>query len=451
MSGETSSGIGKYQIHTFGCQMNVHDSEHLAGILESLGYYPAPEENDADIILLNTCSVRDKADQKLFAKLGRVGALKRSRPDLIIGVCGCIAQRDGERLFGRAPFVDIVLGTRAISRLPVMLAELRQKRETGGGGVSFVEEVDQPGESAVYVRTSRVVAYVTIMEGCDNFCSYCIVPFVRGREISRPAGSVIGEVERLAREGYMEIHLLGQNVNSYCDADSGFDFAGLLERVAQLDAIKRIRFITSHPKDFTEKVARVMTDYQNICKAIHLPPQSGCDTVLRRMNRNYSRTDYLDKIRILKKYINNIHVSGDFIAGFPGETEDDFKESLTLISEVGFSQLFTFIYSPRPGTAASKLMDDVPRGIKVERLQRMQRLQEGIQDAKHHKMVDSVVEVLVEGESAKGGMQLSGRTEGNIVVNFPGDKEMIGKLIDVKITSAGTYSLKGEAVPNSQP
>jgi tRNA-2-methylthio-N6-dimethylallyladenosine synthase len=444
MNANADISTGRYYIHTFGCQMNVHDSEQLAGVLESLGYRRARDEREADIILLNTCSVREKADQKLFTKLGRVGALKRSLPELIVVVCGCIAQRDGERLFERAPFLDIVLGTRAISRLPILLQELRQRREAGGGGVSFVEIADGLGDPTVFVRGSRVVSYVTIMQGCDNFCSYCIVPYVRGREASRPADDIVEEVGRLAQDGFVEVQLLGQNVNSYLDPVSGTDFYGLLERVAGVDGISRIRFITSHPKDFNETIAQVMAEHENICNAIHLPPQSGSDSVLERMNRGYSREEYLNKVQVLKNYINNVSVSGDFIAGFPGESECDFKETLGLIEQVGFSQLFTFVYSPRPGTAAAKLADDVPREVKVERLQRMQSLQEKIQSESHRGMIGTVEEVLVEGESARGGRQLCGRTDGNLVVNFEGSKELIGRLVPIKITSTGTYSLTGE-------
>ncbi|HUX06126.1 MAG TPA: tRNA (N6-isopentenyl adenosine(37)-C2)-methylthiotransferase MiaB [Acidobacteriota bacterium] len=438
-----TTATGRYYIHTFGCQMNVHDSEHLAGVLETLGYQAAECEEEADVIFLNTCSVREKADQKLFTKLGRVRLLKRSNPDLIVGVSGCIAQREGERLFDRAPHTDIVLGTRAISRLPVLLQEFKQKRESGGGGVSFVELEGNLSDSAIFVRGSKAVAYVTIMEGCDNFCSYCIVPHVRGREISRPAGNILEEVRRLAENGYVEIQLLGQNVNSYNDENSGMDFAGLLDNVARISGIDRIRFITSHPKDFTEGVAEVMARHDNICNAIHLPPQSGSDSILKAMNRKYTRMDYLNKVKVLKKHLKNVSVSGDFICGFPGENEADFKLSLDLLAEVRFSNLFTFVYSPRPGTKAAELDDDVAREVKVERLQRMQQLQERIQRENHGKMVGMTQPVLIEGESAHGGGQLCGRTEGNLVVNLTASKDLIGRIIPVEIIEAGSHSLSG--------
>ena len=443
MNNNGASATGSYYIHTFGCQMNVHDSEYLAGILETLGYQAAACEEEADIIFLNTCSVREKADQKLFTKLGRVRLMKRANPNLIVGVSGCIAQREGERLFDRAPHTDIVLGTRAISRLPVLLEELRQKRDSGGGGVSFLELTDDLPGSAVFVRGSKAVAYVTIMEGCDNFCSYCIVPLVRGREISRPAESILEEVRQLAEKGYVEVQLLGQNVNSYRDENAGFDFAALLDEVARVGGISRLRFITSHPKDFDESIAAVMAQHDNICSAIHLPPQSGSDRILKAMSRKYTRKEYLNKVEVLKDYLKNVSISGDFICGFPGESEEDFKLSLDLAGEVGFSQLFTFIYSPRPGTKAESLDDDVSRGVKVDRLQHLQELQLRIQRKKHERLVGTIEPVLIEGESARGGGQLCGRTEGNLVVNLTAPRELIGKIVSVEIGEAGGYSLGG--------
>ena len=437
----------RYHIHTFGCQMNVHDSEQLAGELETIGFLPAESEEDADITLLNTCSVRDKADHKLFTKLGRVALIKRSKPELIIGVCGCIAQRDGEAIFKRAPFVNLVLGTRAVERLPILLNELKQVRgqRREGGRVSFLGQADEIEEGSVFVRGSSVIAYVTITEGCNNFCSYCIVPFVRGREVSRPAAKIVAEVRRLSERGYMEIHLLGQNVNSYSDDASGTDFASLLDSVAGVEGIDRIRFITSHPKDFSEAIAEVMARHDNICNAIHLPPQSGSDKILKMMKRHYTRSQYLEKILYLKRYLNNVRLSGDMIVGFPGESEKDFTASLDLVSTVRFSQLFTFIYSPRPGTAAAQLPDDVAREAKVSRLQRLQRLQGEIQLQEHRGMVGRIVQVLIDGDSARGGGQLCGRTEGNIVVNVDGPPELIGKMVPVEITDAGVHSLLGKA------
>jgi len=435
----------RYHIHTFGCQMNVHDSEFLAGLLESIGYSPSDDESDADIILLNTCSVREKAEQKLFSMLGRMGELKRSNPRLVLGVCGCIAQHEGERIFKRTPFVDLVLGTRAVGRLPQLLRELEEQRRVGEGRehVCFIELPDEIESSSVFVRRSSVIAYVTIMEGCDNYCSYCIVPYVRGRETSRPAEEIVAEVEELAGNGYVEIHLLGQNVNSYNDPAGKMDFADLLDAVARVEGIKRIRFITSHPKDFSEKIAEVMASHENICNAIHMPPQSGSNKILSAMRRGYTREGYLGKVDILKRYLKNVHISGDFIVGFPGEREEDFKYSLDLVERVGFSQLFTFVYSPRPGTRAAGLEDDVPREIKIERLQRLQQLQNEIQDVLHRSMIGSVETVLIEGESAKGGGQLCGRTEGNIIINLDAPPELIGKLAPLEITEAGTHSLVG--------
>ena len=427
--------------------MNVHDSEHLAGLLESIGYLPASEEAEADIILLNTCSVREKADQKLFSRLGRVGELKLSKPGLVVCVCGCTAQREGVALFRRAPFVDIVLGTRTVARLPVVLRELLQRREDGRSASRCrrccVELSTDIGDVSVYVRSSAAVAYVTIMEGCDNYCSYCIVPFVRGREVSRSSVSILDEVRGLAAEGYREVHLLGQNVNSYFDTAAEVSFADLLGRVSSVGGISRIRFITSHPKDLNEEIIAAMADNDNICNAIHLPPQSGSNRILKAMNRGYTRERYLEATYLLKRNLKNISVSGDIITGFPGENGLDFKQTLDLVREVGFSQLFTFIYSPRPGTAAEHLVDDVPREVKIDRLHRLQELQNSIQLERHRKMIGSKLEVLIEGESARGGGQATGRTEGNTIVNIDDCDKPASSIVLVSITDAGVHSLKG--------
>ena len=427
--------------------MNVHDSEHLAGLLESLGYLPASEEAEADIILLNTCSVREKAEQKLYSRLGRVGELKLAKPGLVVCVCGCTAQREGKAIFRRAPFVDVVLGTRAVARLPVVLRELLERRESGRSAGECrrdcIELSTEIGEGAVYVRSSAAAAYVTIMEGCDNYCSYCIVPFVRGREVSRSSVRILDEVRGLAAQGYREIHLLGQNVNSYFDTAAEVSFAELLGRVSGVGGIRRIRFITSHPKDFTEEIVAAMAACDNICNAIHLPPQSGSDRILKAMNRGYTRKRYLEAIDILKHNLKSVCVSGDVIAGFPGENDSDFKQTLDLIRAVGFSQLFTFIYSPRPGTAAECLVDDVPREVKIDRLRRLQELQNSIQLERHRKMIGSEEEVLIEGESARGAGQATGRTEGNTIVNIEACAEPAGSIVRVSITDAGVHSLKG--------
>lgn len=435
-----SMSVFRYYIHTFGCQMNVHDSEEMAGLMESIGLLPAKSEEEADIILLNTCSVRDKADQKLFTKLGRVGKLKETKPDLLISVCGCIAQRDGEALLKRAPFVDLVLGTRSIARLPVLIQEVRET----GVGKCCISMDGGFAEFEIFRRSSKAIAYVTIMEGCNNFCSYCIVPFVRGREISRSAVSIIDEVEKLAGAGYLEVHLLGQNVNSYYDSGKDFTFSRLLRSVARVSGIERIRFITSHPKDFSEEIVAAMAEEGNICNAIHLPPQSGSNKVLEAMNRKYSREQYLEKIQILKRYLKSVALSGDFIVGFPGETDSDFEQTLSLVEEVEFAQLFTFIYSPRPGTKAADLDDDIPREKKVERLIRLQELQNSIQLRKNSEKIGSEEIVLIDGFAAKGGGQKSARTEGNVVVNMEAPDELIGKIVPVVITGAGVHSLRGD-------
>lgn len=433
---------GKYYVVTFGCQMNVHDSEKLAGLLESIGYVEAERESEADIILLNTCCVREKAEQKLFTKLGRIRKLKNANPDLLIGVCGCIAQNEGEEIFKRAPHVDIILGTRSINHLPGLIQRVKETR-TGQCSTGFT---DLPESTPAFVRKSSVIGYVTIMEGCNNFCSYCIVPFVRGREISRLSKTIIEEVRQLASEGYLEVQLLGQNVNSYFDKKNGVSFPDLLDSVAQIEGIRRIRFITSHPKDFKEDIVQVMSDHENICKAIHLPPQSGSNAILKAMNRRYSRERYLEIISMLKSNFKSIALSGDIIVGFPGETEHDFKDTLDLVSKVEFSQLFTFVYSPRPNTSASRLNDDVPMDEKIARLQELQTLQKNIQLDAHEKMIGSFQEVLVDSWSAKYGDQLAGRTTGNLVVNIKAGEQHIGRFETVEITDVGAFSLRGGIV-----
>lgn len=423
--------------------MNVHDSERMAGMLQSLGYSQTDHEEEANFILLNTCSVREKADQKLFTKLGRIGKQKGQNGDLIVAVAGCIAQRAAKEILQRAPFVDLVLGPRAVPQLSRMITDFY---DTGQKQIctDFPKEFD---DNRAYVRKSSILGYVTVMEGCNKFCSYCIVPFTRGREVSKPVKMVMDEVFELADQGYKEVHLLGQNVNAYHDKASGTSFANLLEKVSDIEGIERIRFITSHPNHLTEEIIRVMAERENICNAIHLPPQSGSTRILKGMKRRYSREEYLQTVDKLKYYMSSIALSGDIIVGFPGETDDDFKETLTLLEECQFSSLFSFVYSPRPGTKAEFLTDNVTNEERLERLHTLQELQAGIQLKKHHEMVGTEQLVLFDGISQKHKEQLVGRTEGNLVVNMVAPQECIGRILPVTITDAGPHSLIAEFSP----
>lgn len=430
----------KYFIKTYGCQMNVHDSERMAGQLEGMGYQATADEANADIILLNTCSVREKADQKLFTKLGRLQQLKSQKPDLILGVCGCIAQREAEGIFSRAPFVDLVLGPRAVPLLSRMIAD-----HLDSGSQQICTEMPKEFDrDLAFVRQSSVVGYVTIMEGCNKFCSFCIVPYTRGREVSRPVDLVLAEVRDLVAQGYREVHLLGQNVNAYHDRDADITFAQLLDQVARIEGVLRIRFVTSHPNHLGEDIAQVMAAHAAICKSVHLPPQSGSDRILALMRRRYSRSEYLGTVTMLKKYMKSIALSGDVIVGFPGETEDDFKETLSLIDEVGYASLYSFVFSPRPGTKAEELPDDIAPEVKLERLHRLQERQSAIQYQVHRRMVGTEQMVLFDGRNPKREGQLVGRTEGNLVVNMEAPDGCIGRLLPVRIIDAGPHSLTAE-------
>lgn len=430
----------KYFIKTYGCQMNVHDSERMAGILESMGYSPCDLEEEADIILLNTCSVREKADHKLFTKLGRIALLKKEKEDLVVGVCGCIAQKEAEEIFKKVPFVNLVVGPRAVSQLHRLLDDFH---ETGERQICIDLPKDFEKDQA-FVRSSSHQGFVTAMEGCNKFCTYCIVPYTRGREISRPAEMILNEVKNLAAEGYREIHLLGQNVNAYHDKISDIEFSELLERVSDIEGIKRIRFITSHPRHLTEDIVKVMAERDNICNAIHLPPQSGSSQVLQAMNRRYSREEYLGKIDLLKSYMPDIALSGDIIVGFPGETAEDFAETMSLLEQVRFASLFSFVYSVRPGTKAEKMEDNVSLQEKLDRLHQLQELQSRIQYKKHQEMIGTIQNVLFDGKSAKRDGQLIGRTEGNLVVNIIADESLIGEIRQVEIVDAGPHHLRAE-------
>ncbi|GFE61280.1 tRNA (N6-isopentenyl adenosine(37)-C2)-methylthiotransferase MiaB [Geobacter sp. AOG2] len=433
-------------IETFGCQMNVNDSERIVTMLADLGYMPTATPTDADMILLNTCSVRGGAEEKVYKRLIHFRSLKKARKDLILGVGGCVAQQEGDHLLQKFPFLDLVFGTHNLHLLPDMVrgAESGERRcET-----AFIDN-DQRLDLFPPVRgASRLSRFVTVMQGCDNFCSYCIVPYVRGREISRRSADILDEVGQLAAEGVQEVVLLGQNVNSYGlkSADEP-GFAQLIRQVAGVEGIRRIRFTTSHPKDMSDELIACFADVPKLCGQIHLPAQTGSDAVLSRMNRGYSRAAYLDRIRALKAARPGIAITGDMIVGFPGESEDDFEQTLTLMEEVRYADLFLFVYSPRPGTKAAELPEELSREQKVERLERLLALQRRITLEINKSYLGTIQEVLVEGEGKRPG-QVSGKAESGRIVNFPGDPGLIGSFVPVRIVAAYQNSLLGQLQQN---
>ncbi len=431
-----------YHIITFGCQMNEHDSERMAGILEAQGYSPASGPDDADMVILNTCSIREKAEQKFYSELGRLARLKtgdgRKRT---IAVAGCIAQQEGARLISRTPAVDLVIGPSDLARLGGMADRLDE------AGKPVVETAGDPEYHHRLVPASRrdgLKAWVSIMYGCDNFCTYCVVPHLRGRERSRPASDIIGEIRTLAGKGYREVTLLGQNVNSYGKGlADGSTFPGLLRMVQGVEGISRVRFVTSHPRDLSDDLIAAMRELSKVCESLHLPVQSGSDRVLKAMNRRYSVAEYRDKVARLRAAVPDIVLTTDIIAGFPGEEDDDFEATLRLLGDIEYDGIFAFKYSRRPGTAALALPDHVPEAVKDERLSRVFALQQDITARKNERHVGTVQEVLVDGKSKKGDT-ISGRTRGNKVVNFPGLPDLIGSIVNVRILSAGQNSLTGE-------
>ena len=433
------SEAGSYHIITYGCQMNLHDSEEMAAVLASIGYGPTAKEEEADIILLNTCSVREKAAQKVFSKLGRLKRLKRGKPDLVIGVCGCLGKQEGQNIFARAPYVDLVMGPGRIRNLGTMIVDIKQN---GHRPILDIQEKD--GSFPVgkdFDRSTSTKAYITIMEGCNNFCSYCVVPYLRGREICRPLQEIVDEISGQVDRGYGEFILLGQNVNSYRYGDTGFE--DLLARIANLPGVVRVRFITSHPRDFTQAIGGLIRDMPPICNQVHLPVQSGSNKILRAMGRGYTREEYLEKIRWLRTHIPDICISTDMIVGFPGESMENFRDTIALMQEAAFESMFSFRYSPRPMTPASEMLDDVPFEEKTKRLSELQSLHRLIQMRSNREDEGKILEVLVEGFSKRGPADITGKTMTNKVVNFPGEAELIGKTVKVCIEHAGMNSLRG--------
>ena len=434
----------KLFIKTHGCQMNEYDSARMLDVLkDAQGYELAATEEEADVLLLNTCSIREKAQEKVFHQLGRWQKLKQSRPDLVIGVGGCVASQEGEAIIKRAPVVDMVFGPQTIHRLPQMVST-RQQQMLPVVDITFpeVEKFDRLPEPSV----DGPAAFVSIMEGCSKYCSFCVVPYTRGEEVSRSVASVMQEVESMASQGVREIHLLGQNVNSYLgeiDGDQA-DLAELIYYIADVPGVERIRFTTSHPMDFSDNLVQAYADIPALVNHLHLPVQSGSDRILEAMKRGHTADDYRDRIKKLRAVRPNISLSSDFIVGFPGETQREFDDTMALIDEIGFDTSFSFIYSARPGTPAAGLVDEVPEATKKAWLQTLQARIREQADAISRGMVGTTQRVLVMSEARKGDGQLAARTENNRVVNFDGPQTLIGDFTDVQITEALPNSLRGK-------
>ena len=431
-----------YHIITYGCQMNKCDSEVLASILSEQGYFYVDDFQEADVLLLNTCSVRDTAERKVLGRLERLKPLKAKRPDMILGVCGCMAQSWENKLLEKFPYIDIILGTSRLLELP----DLIEKRLESKYSTIDVLEAPCHDEAVPTIRESSVTAWVTIMHGCNNFCSYCIVPYVRGRERSRSSLSILQEVKSLGEKGYKEITLLGQNVNSYgLDSNEPIDFADLLALIDKdSSGIERIRFTTSHPKDVSPKLIDAIAELPKVCKHFHLPAQAGSNNVLAKMNRGYTREHYLNLIEKLREKVPGISITTDLIVGFPGEIEDDFQDTLDLVRRAEFDIGFCFRYSPRKDTPASKMPDQLPEEVKLRRLYELLKIQDDISVAKNRAMVGTIHELLIEGRNPKDECQLLGRTDTNKIVFFNGDTDLIGQLVTVNIVDAGNWSLRGE-------
>jgi tRNA-2-methylthio-N6-dimethylallyladenosine synthase len=438
----------KLYIRTFGCQMNEYDSDKMSDVLNAAhGLTPTDDPAEADVILFNTCSVREKAQEKVFSDLGRVKQLKRERPDLVIGVGGCVASQEGAAIVERAPYVDIVFGPQTLHRLP-QLIEARRRTGRPQVDISFpeVEKFDHLPPA----RVEGPSAFVSIMEGCSKYCSFCVVPYTRGEEISRPLDDVLTEVADLADHGVREVTLLGQNVNAYRGAMGGVgevaDFALLLEYIAEIPGVERIRYTTSHPKEFTQRLIDVYARVPKLVDHLHLPVQAGSDRVLAAMKRGYTVLEYKSIIRRLRQVRPGISLSSDFIVGFPGETEADFGKTMRLVDDIGFDASFSFVYSKRPGTPAADLADDTSAELKLARLQALQAALNANVARISESMVGTVQRVLVEGPSRRDRSELMGRTENNRIVNFAGAERLVGRMVDLRVTHALPHSLRGEVL-----
>jgi tRNA-2-methylthio-N6-dimethylallyladenosine synthase len=449
-SHDSSSGGKKVYIRTFGCQMNEYDSDKMADVLRAAeGYEPTADPEAADLILFNTCSVREKAQEKVFSDLGRVKHLKKK--GVLIGVGGCVASQEGAAIIERAPYVDVVFGPQTLHRLPQMLAaRVEQRRPQVDISFPEIEKFDHLPPA----RVEGASAFVSIMEGCSKYCSYCVVPYTRGEEVSRPLDAVLAEIEGLAAQGVKEVTLLGQNVNAWLgsldgSAEDTGDFALLLDEVAAIPGIERIRYTTSHPKEFTPRLIEAYARTPKLVNHLHLPVQHGSDRILMAMKRGYTVLEYKQIVRRLRAVRPDISLSSDFIVGFPGETEDDFRRLMALIEEIGFDASFSFVFSKRPGTPAAALADDTPQELKLERLRHLQATIEANVRRISASRVGTVQRILVEGRSKKDASELMGRTECNRIVNFdggPNGARLVGRMLDVRITAALPHSLRGTPV-----
>ncbi|MEN6594415.1 MAG: tRNA (N6-isopentenyl adenosine(37)-C2)-methylthiotransferase MiaB [Clostridiaceae bacterium] len=447
LPGKTPKLKGAYYIETFGCQMNVRDSETAAGLLESLGYEPCKGKAEADVILFNTCCIRDHAEKRVFGNIGALKDLKDEKPGLILGVFGCMTQQTdvAQKLFRRFPFVSIVFGTNLLSKLPSFIEHAEAGERTLAveeGNIVIEDELPS-------ARTGKINAFVNINYGCDNYCTYCIVPYVRGRERSRSPVSIVEEAKRLVAQGYSEITLLGQNVNSYGNDLEGTDFAELLTQVSAVEGLKRIRFMTSHPKDLNDRVIAAMASLPNVCHHVHLPLQSGSTEILRRMNRKYTRQRYLEIVQKLRTAMDDVEITTDIIVGFPGETERDFADTLEIIDQVGFASAFTFKYSPRKGTRAAEYPDQVPEAVKRDRLRVLNDLQERKSCENNEKYIGQTGVVHVEDCDTRNEPVCYGKFSNFKMVYFPGGPELIGRYVRVNVKQTRKSSLSGEMEENS--
>ena len=435
-----------YHIVTYGCQMNAHDSEKLAGMLEDMGLTPAPTREEADFVLHNTCCIRDNAERKALGNVTWLKEIKKQRPDMLIGVCGCMVQEPGmaEKILRQYPFVDVAFGTGNIHRLPELLYRAADTRRRV---VAVPQEQSTLIEGLPIRRDSPFQSYVTIMYGCNNFCSYCIVPYVRGRERSRSADDILREVEGLQKKGVQEIMLLGQNVNSYGnDVPGGVTFPELLRRVSQT-GIPRIRFMTSHPKDLSDELIAEFAENPALCRHLHLPVQSGSNRILQAMNRRYTRESYLEKVEKIRRAAPDVGLTTDVIVAFPGETDQDFEDTMDLMRHVRYDSAFTFIYSPRVGTRAADMPGRIDPALATERIERLIALQEEMTAQRFAEMIGKTEQVLVTGASKRSERQITGKTSRNISVNFPGNDDLVGQVVPVRIIGSGKTTLKGEMLP----
>ena len=458
--------MARYLVETYGCQMNQHDSERMAGLLEQAGYERTDDDRDADVIVINTCSVREKAEEKLYTRLGEIRMMGEeigSRP--VVAVAGCVAQQEGERLLAKTNghVIDVLIGTQSLKMLPMLVSEVRDptsevRRNPGladvgrrssdiGPRVDLNPYDDVSFPLGVARRQESHRAYVTIIEGCNEFCAFCVVPYTRGKERMRPARDIVADVKHAAATGAREVQLLGQIVNHYQAPDEACDFAELLSRISDVDGIERIRFASPHPRHVTPRMIEALRDLPKVCRHLHLPVQSGSTRVLQAMRRRHTREEYLELVARLREAMPNLALSTDMIVGFPGETAEDFEQTLSLTAAARYHSMFSFKYSPRPNTLAIKRMqDDVSEAEKTRRIVALQSLQKGIQGSLFAAAIGRIETVLVDATSRRRDWELSGRTSGNTVVNFPGDPSWVGRLVEVRITGANPNSLRGEAI-----